>query len=75
MVLYVILAYFVTNGSFWTFATIHIVLAAIAILFIWIGEAPKIVAYVAVFLSVIGAGTALVITLYSLTILSNLARG
>jgi membrane protein YdbS with pleckstrin-like domain len=38
MVAYIILAYFVTLGSFWTFAGVHIVLAAIAIFFLWFGK-------------------------------------
>jgi hypothetical protein len=73
MVTYVVLAYFVTRG--WDFVAIHTVLAAVAILYIWIGGAPKVVTYMAIFLSVVGAGTALALILFYLTILNNLATG
>lgn len=75
MVVYIVLAYFVTLGSFWTFTAIHTVLAAIAIFFIWLGGAPKTIIYLALFLSLAGAGTALALILYYLTILGSLANG
>ncbi|WP_410623201.1 hypothetical protein [Amycolatopsis sp. cmx-8-4] len=75
MVMYVVLAYFVTQGSFWTFAAVHAVLAAVAVFFIWLGGAPKMITYMAISLSLVGAATAVAITLWYLTILSNLANG
>lgn len=76
MVIYVVLAYFITNGSFWDFAGIHTILATIAILFIWLnGRAPKVMTYIAIGLSVTGAVTATAIIAYYLLILGSLANG
>ena len=73
MVTYIVLAYFVTHGSFWHFAAVHTVLAAVAILFIWSSKAPKVVTYMVIFLSLVGAGTAAGLILYYLFILGRLA--
>lgn len=75
MVTYVVLACIVTYDSFWDFAAVHTVLAAVTIIFLWIGGASKVVTYVALFISLTGAGTALAIILYYLTILGRLANG
>lgn len=75
MAIYIVLAYFVTEGSFWTFAALHIALTAMTIFFVWLGGAPKVMTYLALFLSLAGAGTALVLILYYLAIISSLASG
>jgi hypothetical protein len=73
MVVYVVFVCIVTHGSFCDFAAVHTALAAVALIFIWIGEAPKVMTYVGLFLSIIGAGSAVAIILWYLIILGNLA--
>lgn len=75
MTVYIVLAYFVTEGSFWYFATIHTILTAITVLFITLGSAPKALTYTVISLSVLGGGIALGLIFFYLTIVSNLANG
>jgi|GEM_PF-5078625 len=72
--LYIVLTYFIVGRSFLTFAGAHLVLLAITLLFIWIGDAaPKAVLSLAAALSVIGVVTASAAILFYLIILGNLA--
>ena len=75
MLAYLILVCFIMPRAFWTFGTIHTVLAIGAIVFIWLGRAPKIVTYIALFLSSVGAGIALALMLYYFVIFSSFANG
>jgi hypothetical protein len=75
MIIYVSLVYFVVPGLLWELTTIHIVLGVATVMFLWIGGASKVVAYIALGLSLLGAGTALALMLWYFTILSNLTNG
>ena len=72
MAIYIVLAYFITSGSFWSFAAFHVVLMAVSIFFIWLGGAPKVMTYAAVLLSLVGALTATALMVFYLIILINL---
>lgn len=75
MAAYIILVYITAGGAFWDFAAMHVLVMAIAVSFIWISNVPKIVTYIIMSLSVVGAVTALGLMLYYLTIINNLANG
>lgn len=75
MVTYLVLAYFIMPHSFWIFGAIHTALTVGTIFFIWLGGAPKMITNIALLFSSVGAGTALMLILYYLTILSSLANG
>lgn len=75
MASYVLLVYFITLDSFWTFAAIHLVLVALTVIVILAGGVGKVLNSIIVALVVLGASTALGLTVYYLIILSNLANG
>lgn len=75
MGIYILLAYLFTEGSFWTFATVHVVLLVATGMFSLVRRVPKPLTYVAVFVGLVGAGTALALVLFYLIILANLAAG
>jgi len=53
MAAYIILVYHAADGAFWDFATVHVLVTAVAAPFIWISNVPKIVTYIVTPLSVV----------------------
>lgn len=74
MAAYIVLAYWIMGGLFWTFASVHVILFVVTVAFALLGSRSRLSGYIALSAGVAGVVTALVMLIYYFTIINNLVN-